>query len=485
VSRSISPLELLHPDGPPIPTSVIGSATLGGLVPEHRIPPTSAGLVLVVPTRAESRDAAWLVEAAARAAAQVDEDGLVYACLPVRARMRFARLLRSNGMAIEARLMHVPKFSSPRRLIPLGGGPLSHTLAQAGVLPDRLRPLFSRALRASRFDRVLERAPGVALVARRAGARRLAAWTHPSGHPPPARTSLLVSFGWRDPQRSVVFFHFADGRSTPALVTVVTTAPARREVFRAAGERFPRLAASAREAGVRVPELLDVIDTECATALVQQGVCGTVAATLIARRRLDPLVVVRVLAAWLGRWADATACRESVPGGGGRTPLLDAAESLLPFIPDGGRYLTRLRALLDRAVAIPCVATHNDLTMWNVLWRDHTAPAVIDWETADGAGWPTVDFVYSAADALLAGRRDSDRLAAFLDCFDPDTGNAEVRALHAGLASRAGLSAAAKELCFHACWIHHAHNEIHAGTAPENTSFLPIVRWLAARPSLF
>ena len=41
------------------------------------------------------------------------------------------------------------------------------------------------------------------------------------------------------------------------------------------------------------------------------------------------------------------------------------------------------------------------------------------------------------------------------------------------------LSPEAAELCFHACWLHHARNERRSG---EEGPFLEIARWLARRP---
>jgi aminoglycoside phosphotransferase (APT) family kinase protein len=129
---------------------------------------------------------------------------------------------------------------------------------------------------------------------------------------------------------------------------------------------------------------------------------------------------------------------------------------------------------------MPQVDAHNDLTMANILLDDDGGMGIIDWETGKARALPLVDFFYAITDAVRIACGWADRLDAFRACFAADGVYAPaVARLQARLAAVVNMSADMAELCFHACWLHHAANEHRSSHASEPRPFLRIVQWLA------
>jgi hypothetical protein len=105
----------------------------------------------------------------------------------------------------------------------------------------------------------------------------------------------------------------------------------------------------------------------------------------------------------------------------------------------------------------------------------------VDWEAARVEALPLGDFFYAAADASAAVRRYADRLRAFKACSTANGIHAQTtRRLHLRLRRALNISSDVATLCFHACWLHHAANELRAAEASDARPFLEIMQWLAS-----
>jgi hypothetical protein len=217
-------------------------------------------------------------------------------------------------------------------------------------------------------------------------------------------------------------------------------------------------------------------------AVVESAVPGTNAYALLLARpdRFTP--VVAALTGWLERWSGATATEQVVSEG-----LLDeVVRGPLGILERDGARLAGLRSRLDRlcerlvGTSVPLVAVHRDLTMSNVL-VDGDSVGVVDWEHATEQGLPLTDFLYAVADAAAAETGYADRVAAARSCFDPGGARSDVVArLQARLTGVLGLPDEVQELCFHACWLHHAANE--AQTSARARPFRALAEWAAETP---
>ena len=79
----------------------------------------------------------------------------------------------------------------------------------------------------------------------------------------------------------------------------------------------------------------------------------------------------------------------------------------------------------------------------------------------------------------------ADRAAAFTSCFAPDGAHAAgVKTLLRRLATSLAVDSSLQELCFHACWLHHAANETRRSPAYPGP-FMTILRTIAADGARF
>jgi hypothetical protein len=161
--------------------------------------------------------------------------------------------------------------------------------------------------------------------------------------------------------------------------------------------------------------------------------------------------------------------------------LLAPTAILAPLLEQGKAYQDWLtaRCAMLRGWRAPFVATHNDLTMWNILLDEQGGIGVVDWETASAQGFPLVDFFYAVTDAVAAVRGYVDRPQAFAACFAP-RGSYEhvVGRLLRRFRHAVEIPDAIADLCFHACWLHHAVNEHHSSGSSAPRPFFKIMQWL-------
>jgi hypothetical protein len=424
---------------------------------------TDADLVVIVPSRGELGRRGWIREAAADAERALARDGLVYALLPRGRRRRAARALRAAGLVLEPAVGQLAEGGEPRYFVPLASAPWSYAMTSQ----ISARPLARRALArlgSSPPGRSLLRAalPSVGLVARRPGAAPIAAWVAELEGEVRQVASTILATSWRGPAGPLVLSCFAPGEPEPwGVAKLGPSSLAETEHLREFGE-------AAALAGVRVPSLLATGSAGDWPVLVQTVAPGRPGAEVLARSpgHLDGLV--EELSGWLERWNQATATTAV-----GRdvldAELLCPASELAEELPDG--YAGWLAARVDglAGAELPVVARHNDLTMWNVRVSGDSDLAVLDWAEAD-VGLPLTDLFYAAADAAAACDRYRDRVGALRGWL---RASAPIRER---LRTSLGLSAEVAELCFHACWLHHADNE---QRMRGDGQFTEIARWVA------
>lgn len=238
-----------------------------------------------------------------------------------------------------------------------------------------------------------------------------------------------------------------------------------------------RLGPSAQSAGAAVPAPVSLDRLHGHTLLSMTVVDGRPAAALLHEDPGRLVDVVERLVGWLERWNCRTRAVRAVELSWLEREVLAPAHALAPFLPGGDGYLAwlerRCAELAGRAV--PFVAAHNDLSVWNVLLDGRGGLAIVDWETARDEDLPLVDFFYLVTEAVAAVGGYADWCVAFEACFAPG-GRYEpwVAGMQARLADSLGVPAPAIELCLHACWIRRVAR--HRALQP----FLPIVAWLAS-----
>jgi aminoglycoside phosphotransferase (APT) family kinase protein len=125
-------------------------------------------------------------------------------------------------------------------------------------------------------------------------------------------------------------------------------------------------------------------------------------------------------------------------------------------------------------------AAHNDLSMWNVVVANDRRIGVVDWEAASTCSLPLLDFYYAAVDATAATRGYADRLRAFASVFgDGGVPSGKTAELESIILKGLGVDRTSARLAFHACWLHHAVNELQRTSGVQPGPFVRIVQSIA------
>jgi hypothetical protein len=186
--------------------------------------------------------------------------------------------------------------------------------------------------------------------------------------------------------------------------------------------------------------------------------------------------VVARIASWLVRWHDRTATPRPWTTADTERHLVRPLEILDGLLdPSYGGWL-RARAEAFESELAPFAPAHGDLTLANVL-LDGPTVGVVDWEEATEDAPPLVDLPYLLADAAAAQHRYRDRPAAFASVFGPGGADA---ALARSVVAPLTLGPRALSLSFHACWLHHAANDVRRDVP--GRPFVAIAAAVAADP---
>jgi len=415
--KRLSPLALLHPTAPPDSAVVLGDGCPPRLLPEVEGDEPFAELVILAPRGTE------IAIAAEEAVRRVSDTGIVVAWGGPIGRRRLCRLLTRQGF-----------IAGPTVL----AAPGRKTL----VAPPRAARLAAAIL-----------AGGVVLRRHRSPAPLEWVGGRPAG-----------GFAIRASPRSGALLLACFDRGGRTTVNAKLSEGAAREYA-----LLTTLGPGARLAGAIVPETR-LVELQHADALVQPSLRGEIAARALARRGGRAEAVLDPLTGWLAAWGNATKRFCPLAETGAYADLLDDVELLAPQLGTDYASTIRTRCALLAETAVPTVAAHRDLTMWNVI-IDGRMLGIIDWESATDDAFPLVDFDYAAVDALAAGRRYRDRVRAFSESLTLGT----IAALRERLADALDVPRQVRELASHACWLHHAANEQRHPVGPEQP-FLEIAK---------
>jgi aminoglycoside phosphotransferase len=445
-----SPIELLLPAGGAKAVMVLGAGCPTSLAPAVTLQgseDTEVDLVILAPSQEEERDGAWIEEAAELTARCLAGNGFAYV-LPARAR-RLRRALESLGLRVAEILLHVPNVQRSRHIVATDTAALRYLLSGSVAMSRGKRLAAATLLRSQRLAAF---GPTGAVV-RRAASPPLAAWLFELDGA--AAGSTLMSIGTTS--GAAVLFRFTGEEARPdAVAKVSRLAPTETDALRV-------VAPTAAQAGVVVPRVLASAPLGETRVLLQSALLGQTAAELLTERRLSPGRLQERLATWLARWGQLSGRerllrRDDLE----RLVLAPAARLLL----GESAYAAYLSELCEAAEGTVCrfVASHGDLTAANILLDESTKLGIVDWQEASEEALPLVDFFYAAADAVAAVGRYADRPGSVFSCFAPDGKfTAEVGALVRQLGETLRVAPALSELCFHACWLQHARNEVSRG----------------------
>jgi hypothetical protein len=373
----------------------------------------------------------WANALAPAGDAHLPRDGFVVLVAPPGVRRLAAGALGRGGWAVRQPLLAVPGPHAPGYIATLGSPHAARiALAHQGAGGSRTRRLTALALRLPGGKRALRTfSPRTALLLARPGGPRAFSWLDPDVEAisvTAGRHAGAVVRGWRA------------GAAGPVALAKVD--PGGR-LDREAGA-LARLGPAAAAAGAALPRVRDRVDLGGHTALVEDVVGGEPARAVLAR---DPARLAGVLAAlggWLLRWNAATRVEHEL-----------TADELERWLLAPARRLTADAAPLAERFAgtrVPLVAVHRDLTTDNLLLAGD-ALGIVDWEHADAAWLPFTDLAYAAVDAIAVARRlpRAEALAALRR--DPPAAWRE---------HRAAFGREIESLALHACFLHHAANEL-------------------------
>ena len=468
-------LELLHPDGAAPRSVVLGSACPDRLRPSGVEGEPPWDLAVVAPSPQEARSPTWRGDTTALIATSLRDDGLAYVLAPAGPRRAIRRDLALAGLRATDALLHLPGFATTELMLVLESGAFGTAIERLRVPGSARTAALRLAASAPGALRILAWGhPSVGLVARRSGGRPLGQWlTAPDG-----RTSLaFLRVGWRhDRARAIAHWRGNAGGAGAVAKVMLRSADARADIRREA-LALDSLSAAARKAGASVPTgRVMEFDGRC-PALVLEALPGTSAAAILTEQPTAYEGIVRRLGAWLEAWSRAT-CRsrpldQALLDGW----VLQPARRLADRLEDGAAYATWLEGRCGELVGrpVPLVATHNDLTMSNVLLQPDGRLGILDWEAATAEGLPLRDFVYAVVDATAARDGYRDRPGALSRCFG-DGAQGVVAEVLRRLRRAIGVPDAFATVVFHACWLQHAEDEARKRAPGEPLPFLECVQ---------
>jgi hypothetical protein len=367
-------------------------------------------------------------------------------------RRRARRALKAAGLTARAEVLLHPSGDRPVRLASLD----RDVLVRPGRRARGVRGALLRALPLG----VVARLRATALVVERGGSRSYGAWLE-----------ALVPDA--DPRRVIA-------ERTDARAGVLTVWPARGPeptafvkvgAVDAEARALETVAPGAASAGVGVPRVLG----RSVSALATTPLGGSPAALRVAERPESLGEVAGRIVAWLARWHERTAAPRRWAAADTERYVVRPLDVLDGLLAPSYEVWLRARADAFEGEVAPFAPAHGDLTLANVLLDGETV-GVIDWEEATEAAPPLVDLPYALADAAAARQRYADRPAAFSALFGPGGADAELAsALLARATADLAIEPAALSLSFHACWLHHAANDVR-----RDVSGRPFVRIAAA-----
>lgn len=479
--KKFSVLEYLHPDGFAHTSLVLGSNCPEILQPE--LQPRfdgSADLFILAPSVKESNSQTWLEAAAQAMSDYLSADGIGYVLVPPRWRWKIMSLLHNAGLVIDTAFWHFPDPSSSRYLAPIERFPGSFFVDTIMLTPSLKETLATGMLRFwSTRQFLIHFWNPVGISVRRPNSRPLFQWI--KGKARVSSGTAILRTSWRGSEGASIIYGFAGGDISPSVISKTVTAENATKLNKEA-EALENLGSKARQAGMQIPKVMGRQRNDQSSTLLLSFLPGKSVSDLLGSQPEMLIPLTERIVSCLESWHRATVTFQPLGRDQFERALLAPLEHLAPLIQDSNKYRARLMAHWDAVAGmpVPFVDTHNDLTMANVLLDKQDHLGIVDWETGCAEGFPFVDFYYAVTDAIRITEKSPDWLAAFKACylFDGPYFN-KVVAWRKQLQSAIGVPPDFTELCFHACWLHHASNEQQATRPGEPSPFLEIVQWLA------
>src|SRR5262249_41466169 len=147
----------------------------------------------------------------------------------------------------------------------------------------------------------------------------------------------------------------------------------------------------------QIPQCLSLEQVNQRPVLLQTMIRGQSVAFLLTPHPSRLLEVIDRVITWLEFWNRSTVVIRPLDREFLEKELLNSVDLLAPHLEMGDAYrdwLIRSSLKLTGAPAT-LMATHNDLTMSNILQDEQGNLGVIDWESASEEGLPFVDFFYA------------------------------------------------------------------------------------------
>jgi hypothetical protein len=487
--KKFSPLELLHPDG-----SASTSVVLGSNCPESLFPPLTpqmerkVELFIIAPTATECKAPGWLDAAVGAADDYLSGDGLCYLLVPPPWRLKMLDLLSQTNLVIDSSFWHFPDCTSSQYLVPLQRAPAQYMVENIISAPSWKRLLALETFRYSIPRKVFGTFwKSVGICSRHQGARPLFQWLFQSKRERLSPGTAILRRSWRVNGGASLLYCFSKGESLPSVIAKTCFVESSVAFPEREAQILEKLGPHAHTPGVQIPQVLHKERNDHRSSLFLSSMTGRPASELLVLRPEMFSSVLTRLVDWLEHWHAAT-IQIRLPGVEEiERNFLDPLERLFPLLQNAGEYRNWLteRVRLAARTPTPFVATHNDLTMANVLVDEYGPLSVVDWETGLTESWPLVDFYYAVTDAVRIVQGNTKRLDAFKACYLPDGFYySEVACWEGKLRSVLEMSPVMAELCFHACWLHHAVNEDQISRTGDLKPFLQIVQWLALNHAL-
>jgi thiamine kinase-like enzyme len=482
--KSFSLLELLHPDGTASISIVLGSNCPEALLPERQEAlDQKAALLIIAPSARECQSEGWLEKSANFVNHHLADDGVCYVLVPIPWRWKMIRLLSRLTLVIDASFWHFPDWASSQYLVPLHRGPVSFAVENIIYVP-RWKQMIARQLFGSSAvrGRLGSFWKSAAISVRRPNARPLFQWLSNSNHGKEIIESAIIRQSWRGLRGASILYCFPEREALPSAIAKLASVENYSVCLEREVEALEALGPSARSAGMQVPQILLKLRNNAYSSLILSPLRGRPVSDLLASNSnlLSPLLTKIV--EWLKGWHISTINLRPLNVEWLAQNFCAPLERLLPFLQNAQEYQSWLIDRIQTAVGtpLPLVSAHNDLTMANILVEEPDVFGVVDWETGLSQNWPLVDFYYAVTDAVRIAQGYTDWLEAFKACYEAK--GAYTRDVHRweeALRSAIDLSPALTELCFHACWLHHASNEHEVSQPGDPRPFLAIVQWLA------